>query len=154
MNVKVTGAGDIQRALLMMARTEARKIARTALRKASKPIVDAAKAAVPVRTGELRKGISVKVDRVRGNDAVQQAVIKVKPGPYRPAKSDRAGLSYQAGSRRDVYGAFVEFGTSDTPAEPFIRPAWDSEGGEVALDRIGKELGDGIEGYFAARAHR
>lgn len=154
MQIKVTGAKDIERALLMLSRNEARKIGRAALRKAAKPIVDAARANVPIKTGELRKGISVKVDRVRGNDAIQQAVIKVRPGPYRASKSERAENTYQVGSRRDVYGAFVEFGTSDTPAHPFMRPAWDAEGGAAAIERVGKELGAGLERVAAKPARR
>ena len=61
------------------------------------------------------------------------------------AKGKVRDYAYQIGSRPDVYGAFVEFGTSDTAPKPYMRPAWDSEGGVSALDRIGDQLGRGIE---------
>lgn len=62
-----------------------------------------AEAIVPVDTGTLRDSLEISVDDDGG-------VIVGTPVEYAP---------------------FVEFGTSDTPAQPFLRPAADSASTEV-----------------------
>lgn len=163
--VKVTGALDIERALLALSRTEARKIGRAAIRKAARQIELAAEANVPVRTGTLKKAVQVKVDQGRDKSFLF-ANIRIKKGPPRPRKTNRksrikgklaeARYGYQIGTQPEVYGAFVEFGApgNGVAPQPFMRPAWDSDGGNVALGRIGKELGDGIEKAAAAGKFR
>lgn len=152
---KVTfkGGTELERALLELSDRVAKKLARQALRKAAKPILDAAKANVPVHEGRLRRALRTKVDQ--GYDRQSKSKLPVMTATidvsgtgaktYRPAKTERARYSYQIGSRPDVYGKFVEAGTSDTPAQPFMRPAWDAEGGQTAVDRIGREMGAAIE---------
>lgn len=65
----------------------------------SKDVQDTAKSLVPVRTGALRTGIT---RRVRG--ASLTASVGTHTGPF--------------------YGHFVEHGTSDTAAQPFLAPAF------------------------------
>lgn len=60
---------------------------------------DTAKTLAPVRTGALKKGITL---RVQG--AALTATVGTHTGPF--------------------YGHFVENGTSDTPAQPFLGPAF------------------------------
>ena len=152
-NVVFKGGKELEKALLELSERTAKKLARQALRKAAKPILDAAKDGVPVREGRLKRALATKVDqsfdrKARSKLPVMVATVGVigrGAKEYRPSKGRSAKYSYQVGSRPDVYAKFVEFGTSDTAAEPFIRPAWDSEGGETASDRIGKEMGAAIE---------
>lgn len=68
-------------------------------RASAEAIVDAARARVPVVTGELRDSIQVT----------------------------EAGVEVGAD-----YGVFVEYGTSDTEAQPFLRPAADEIGTKPA----------------------
>jgi len=158
--VKFHGGKDLERMLLQTLPREAKKIGRAAVRKAATQIRSAARDNVPVDQGRLKRAISVRVDRefsngVRGTGFEASVFIKFS-GDYRPRKTARrsrrrggelapARYSYQIGSAPKVYGAFVEYGTVDTPAQPFFRPAWDSQGGTVALKRIGDELGLGLE---------
>lgn len=155
---KFAGGRELERALLELSTKEAKRVARAALRKAAKPILDTARATVPVKEGRLKKSLRLKVDRPRGAP-VTAMEAEVGPGgaiakEYRPrktqtkrktAKGKVRSYGYQIGSRPDVYGKFVEYGTSDTAPKPFMRPAWDSQGGQTALDRLGEELGRGIE---------
>ena len=152
--VLFTGGKELQRALLQLSQKEAKKIARRAVRVAAKPIFDAAKARVPVREGRLKRALQLRVDMLRGSN-VMSALINIKfKGDYRPTTSARAKYSYQVGSDPKIYGSFTEFGTIDTAPQPFLRPAWDAEGGVTALNRLGKELGEGLERAAAALGPR
>lgn len=158
--VRVTGAKELEKALLALNAKVATSIGRKALRQAANPVLSRAREAVPVNEGRLRRSLRVRVDRLlgagTGAGVVLSAMVSVSGRlGTRPRKSDRqstvkgvkgpARYNYQIGSSPSVYGRFVEFGIPGKPAHPFLRPAWDSEGGEVALRRIGKELGEGIE---------
>lgn len=156
--MKLSGFRELERDLLRLAEKDARRIGRRAVRRAAKPVYDAARANVPVREGRLRKSIKLRVDFLRGSTAlgrVASALIYVdgKMG-YRPRKSDRrstvkgklgpAKYGYQIGTRPDVYGRFIEFGIPGHAPRPFLRPAFDSHANR-AVDIMGKDLGDGIE---------
>lgn len=153
-----TGGKELERALLELSTKSAQKIGRFALRRAANEILKAAKAGVPVDEGRLKKALRLRVDRVRGVTDLLSALVYASGTAfdYRPRKSDRrsrvkgklgpARYSYQIGSRPDVYGRFVEYGRHNqgVRARPFMRPAWDSQGGLVALNRIGDELWNGL----------
>ena len=68
-------------------------------------VQDAAKAIVPVDTGFLRDSIEIAVE---GGTTTANAEI---------------GATAR-------YGGFVEYGTSNTPAQPYMRPALDTLVGE------------------------
>lgn len=156
--VTFTGGKDLERALLELSTKSAQKVGRFALRRAANEILKAAKAGVPVDEGRLKKALRLRVDRMRGRNDVLSALIYVSGSAfdYRPRKSDRrsrvkgklgpARYGYQIGTRPDVYGRFVEYGRHNqgVRARPYMRPAWDSQGGAVALDRIGDELWTGL----------
>jgi len=157
--VRMDGLKDLEKALLELSQKEAKRIGRAAVRKAARQIANAAKDRVPVREGRLKRAIEVRVQQRFADGSrkgIIDAIVRVsgRAGP-RPRKSDRqstvkgklgpARYNYQIGSAPNVYGAFIEFGTGDTRPLPFMRPAWDVEGGEVALVRIGRDLGDGLE---------
>lgn len=162
---KVTfkGGKDLERALLALAKREADKIGRKAVREAAKPILTTARANVPVRQGRLKRSLQIKVDRDRARGQRRPgfiATIKVSGRlGYRPRKTNRrsrvkgklgpARANYQIGTRPDIYGAFQEFGIHGRP-RPFLRPAWDAEGGSVAIERMGKAIWIGLD-QFARR---
>ena len=151
MSFKLTGAKEIQRALFDLSTKEALKVGRAALRKAARAILLDARARVPVKEGRLKKALALEVDRGRVRTWLFANVKVKRVKSYRPSKSAGAKLSYQVGSTPEVYGAFVEFGTRKMAPRPFMRPAWDSQGGETALVRIGRDLGAGIEAAAGKR---
>lgn len=143
--VTFTGGKELERNLLGLSQKMAKKIARAAVRKTAKPVYDAVRAGVPVDQGRLKRAVRLRVDTLKNNRSMMSAAIDLRfDRTYRPAKTDRARYSYQIGSNPKIYGRFVEFGTNDTRAQPFFRPAWDSLGGQAAIDRMGDHLWQGI----------
>ena len=142
--VTFTGGKELHRALLAMSTKETKRVGRAALRKAAKPILDAARANVPVDQGRLKRALRLRVDTLRNNRSVMSAMIDVRKTAPRIGRA--------SSTMPKVYGQFVEYGTNDTRPQPFMRPAWDSLGSETALDRIGRELGEGLERAAAGMA--
>lgn len=97
------------------------KIENKALKEAGEVIKDSIVREVPVRTGKLKKSISV-------------SGIKRKSGePY-----------VQVGPGKDGwYGKFVEFGTVKMKAKPFMEPGYENSK-DAALDTIQEELKRGL----------
>lgn len=131
------GARELEAALKELPKSVARTAVNAALRKASKPIVDAAKANLTkeklIRTGDLQKSIKARV--MSGKQTKYSASIAVGP------------------DRKHFYGAILEKGTAGKirivkktgrevdalEAKPWLRPAFD-EHKQQAIDGIGVEL--------------
>lgn len=157
--IKIEGARELEKALLQLSTKSAQKVGRAALRKGASPIAKKAKQIVRKKDRRVERAVSVRVDKVQGDPSKMSAVVYVssKKGDYRPRNTNRRSrikgklqprrYDYQIGSRPDIYAKFLEYGRhkQGVRAFPFFRPAWDSEGGQVALDRIGEALGDGLE---------
>lgn len=166
--VKTRGFKNAERALLALSNTEAKKLARAALRKQARRVANAAKDAVPVDQGRLRRAISVRVDILRDETgrrgSLMSAVVYIsdKQGP-RLRKTEQqstvrgkkgpARSKYQIGSYPSVYGRFREFGIHG-PVQAFFRPAWDSQGGGTAVNMIGHELAEGFKSFAASAKGR
>ena len=95
----------------------AKKVLRNAMREAARPILEEAKRLVPVDTGELRDSLVIRAaKRVRKGSV--GVVVQTERGFFK-------GDTY--------YGAFVEFGTKNMAARPYLRPAFDSRKEEAAM---------------------
>lgn len=151
--VKFEGGKELQALLLQMSADAAPRIGRAAVRKAARAVLVDARNRVPVDQGALKRALRIRVDRLRNERNVISALVYVsKSGDFRPRLTDRqsrvrgklgpAKYAYQIGSRPDVYGRFIEYGSHKrgVKARPFLRPAWDAQGGQVALVRIGDEI--------------
>lgn len=104
LSVQIEGMPNLKRKFSGLSQVAQKKVLRKAMRGAAKPVVKAAKAKAPVRTGKLKKSIRTTVSMRRG-----KAEAKVGFG----------GKQY--------YGIFSELGTVKMPARPFLRPALDSQ---------------------------
>lgn len=158
-HLQFTGGKELDRALLELSTKSALRVGRFAVRTAAKPIADKAKAIVRKKEGRLAKGIKIRVDRLRNQKSALSALIYIsdKGFDYRPRSTQRKSrikgrlvprrYDYQQGSLPSVYGRFIEYGRhkQGVPAYPFMRPAWDSEGGATALQRIAEQLRIGLE---------
>jgi len=108
-----------------------KKITRQALRAGAKIIAKEAKLRAPVDTGELKSKIKVwALKRSRKRIGVL------------------VGTSAKEYTGDQFYAAFVEYGTKDMPAKPFLGPAAEAKGPEAAAV-VGKTLADGIEREIA-----
>ena len=94
-------------------------------------ILIAAQANCPVVSGDLKKSLKVRA-------------LKKKRHRYGVMVATSAGWF----KGKTFYGAFVEYGTSKKPANPFIRPAFDSESGRAEMV-LRRELKIGIESVGA-----
>lgn len=122
----IRGAADIAKVLKRLPEKMTEQVLVQALRAGGKPIVKEAKDLVPVRSGDLKKSIVVRkaTKKQRKGGAGLVAIGFTKP------TSRRAHL--------------IEYGTSTTRAQPFMRPALDHKGDE-AIAAIGTQLGKSIE---------
>lgn len=102
------------------------KLENQALNNAAEPVLEDAKANVPVRTGKLKRGI--KISSVKKKNGIK----------YIKVGADR-------GDNSEVfYGKFIEFGTSKMAAHPFLEPAYEKNR-ENIKEIIAKTLKEGIK---------
>lgn len=118
-----------------------RNVLKRVLLKAGEPVANDAAQAAPHRTGRLAFSITVsdKLTRRQRQASPKEYEAEIYIGP--------AG-----GNGALNYASFEEFGTIDTPANPFMRPAWESNRG-IVLGLIHSGLSAEVE-RAAARAAR
>jgi HK97 gp10 family phage protein len=119
---EIKGAKEMEALLKELGPRVATRLGDKALRAAARPIVKEAKRLVPVRTGQLKRSIVAVMGRAKPTTRV------VLIGFRRPV-SRRAHL--------------IEYGNSRHPAQPFMRPALDSQH-EEALSAMAETLASGI----------
>jgi HK97 gp10 family phage protein len=156
--VSISGLQELDKALGELPKATARNVLKRTLIKAGEPIAERARQLVPVNTGHLRDSIIVS------------SRIKNKVGSSEYSSAMRAGLGKRAAvaalrtARREAkgqgsfaetfigpsrgkgviaYAHLIEFGKFNAPAQPYMRPAWDSEK-QRALDIIKSDLSDEI----------
>ena len=98
------------------------RIENTALKEAGNIVKESIIKEVPVRTGKLKENITVS--NVKSKDGVK----KVEVGP----------------SKDEYYAAFLEFGTTNMDANPFISRGYENskeEAEKVIVEEIKKGLG-------------
>lgn len=109
MTVKIHGLRELSRKLEKLPRDVRGRTLDRATREGAKVIRDRAKNTyVPVRTGRLRESIVARKDREQSSDVFSTYTIGYL-------------------KKKAYYGGFVEVGTSRTPAQPYLRPAIETE---------------------------
>lgn len=106
MKVKFEGGKELEKALLQLKTATAKNTTRRAGKQALQTVIDEAKRRVPVDDGDLRDGLTVSTKASRGT-------------------RKRSDIEVYAGASGVNYASIVEFGSEDTAAQPFLRPAWD-----------------------------
>lgn len=142
--VKIEGFDKLQELIKKVPHKTKRSEVLKLLRRASKPTINAARAFAPQSSkphfryskgvkvaeyepGNLKKSIGNITSKVKDN-----AVLYVGP---------------RAGSKRKndgYYGHLVEYGTKYAPAQPFMRPAYESTKGQ-ATDQASEEIAKYIQ---------
>lgn len=109
--VRLSGFRETERALAELGKRAGKDVLRRVGRQALKPVLDTAKLLVPVDEGDLRDSlvISTRLSRSAARNA---------RGDPRDTVTVRMGTTNRNGVPR-------EFGSIRSPAEPFIRPAWE-----------------------------
>lgn len=120
--------------------TSARRSFAAALRKGQEPLKDAAVSKAPVGlTGQLSDKIKVRVKKPTP-DGITAVLIT---NPAIPRKKGSTGRG-----RLNSYAAFVEFGTRNQSAQPFMRSALEEQGLNV-IEETKKSIIRRIERIFA-----
>lgn len=125
--IKVTGLSDLDRQLRAFGPKLAERGLRAMNYAGAKVILDAARAAAPVRTGLLRANIVTIKRRSPRNAFTHSVALKSVRLTYGNTKLNkklrRVGKKYTADGPA-FYGKFIEFGSSKMEARPFLRPAF------------------------------
>lgn len=127
--VRVDGLRELKEALEELPKATSTNVLKRALTKAAEPIETMAAAHAPMLTGHLKRSFNIGTKLSRRQSSLNQKQSKVElyvgPGPL-------------------VQAITQEFGTKTNRAQPFMRPAWDSQK-NTALGLIKTNLADEIE---------
>jgi HK97 gp10 family phage protein len=137
MTVKFTFSGgkELEAALRELGNQVAGRLGNNATKAGARIIAAAARQKVPVRTGALKRSITVV-----GDDELRRAGGSVRQA-FVVARAPHAALvELGTAPRRQKNGRFTGSGR----AHPYLRPALD-EAGQAAIDRMASNLWSGIE---------
>lgn len=130
--IKIHGLNEIKNTLKDLPTVLGEKVIRAALRAGAKPIRDEARANAPIlknpdprrKPGTVQKAISTR----RSKQDKYGVYVSVKPLGKKKISSFKQGGGKAADNPDDpFYWIFSEFGTSKMPADPFMRPAYESK---------------------------
>lgn len=151
--IKIEGLKEIEAALAELGDTKAMRAAiRKALRDAGNPMMELARALVPVDQGDLKRSIKMRTrNRVKEGVGVSIGIDRnEQPAEYRNRKRGK-------GAYRDPgvagVGPITEFGRPGQGAKPFMRPAFHAEG-EKTIHRFSQTAGPAIEQQAARLAKK
>lgn len=156
-SIQLTGFKELEKALLSLPAELAKEAEAGALRAGMVPVRRAtiANAAATKDTGLLQKSIGLTVRRIRKKGQnTNRYTARVGPRTgfkkslgTRIAKvtkgNRKAGKPYEAFQDPVRYAHLVELGTSRSAAKPFIRPALDSQQGEI-IERMAQGYNKGL----------
>lgn len=135
MTVQLRGFRELERALSELPKATGKNVLRRVARGALQPMAEKARGLAPKDKGDLAASIQVSERRTkrvaRINRFDKNTGVEMAMGPV----SGDAVLNY---------ATFVEFGTIDTAAKPYMRPAFDS-GKNGMLDYVVTNLGREID---------
>lgn len=127
--VKLSGFRELDKALSELGKATTRGVLKRTAFKALEPMRLAAEEKAPRRTGALAVSIDVSDKRTKRASRMNPK----RKGYYEAAMGPATGNGVLN------YATFDEFGTVDTPPQPYMRPAW-IEQREGALDIVKQEL--------------
>jgi len=145
MSKKMTfeGGKELERLLKELGQKEATKIGNRVMRAATKRMFQEIRDRAPVGTQSTRRTRRKK----NGQQVVADYGRLTSPGNLKfrklPKKPGSTEISFMVITGDAFWGYFLEYGTVDMPAQPFIRPTFDREA-TPTLEFIGDELNKGI----------
>jgi len=139
-NLDFSGLEDIARDLETLSRAENNKVLRDATRAGADVLKTEVINRAPVRTGKIKKNVVVVTQRSRRRGEISSGVHIRGVNP-RTGNSDNTMKA--SNPRNAFYWRFVELGTVNMPAHPFVRPAFDTrqeEAAEAAIARMNSAI--------------
>lgn len=137
MRVDFAGLRKVDEALAAIPASMRRPVVLAALRKGSKPYVDAARAAAPRGDDPSKRG-SAKMRRSGKSKTIGAAADSIKARAL-PASQSRLVTVSVGPSAQHFYLRFAEFGTARIPGRRFLTRAYEATKLEVA-DRTAAQL--------------
>ncbi len=134
-----SGLLDISHDMELLSKAENKKVLRDGTRAAAEVLKAAIVERAPERTGKLKRNVVVVTMRGRRNAITSGVHIRgVNP------ETGNSDNTMKASNRRNAfYWRFVELGTSNMPAHPFVRPAFDArqdEATRAVIARMNKAI--------------
>jgi HK97 gp10 family phage protein len=141
---RTEGFAELERALQDLGRTTTQKASlRRSAVKALQPVADLAASLAPRDQGDLIASIGVGTRLTKRQAGLHRRMFR----------DDRAAVEVFAGAGGLAQATQSEFGNRDQSAQPFMRPAWDSQG-RATLNRLATELWADIQRTAARQARR
>jgi HK97 gp10 family phage protein len=137
---KVRGAEHINDVLAQLGKRVATRALKKAVEQGAQPVLEEAKARAPIlkqpdgrrKPGELRDSICAEVKL-----NARKGTARAKIGPKRTEGAGRQDPG--------CWGLMEEFGSVHNPAQPYLRPAYDSKG-DAAVEELTESLRSAIAG--------
>lgn len=121
-SLDMLGLGELESDLLRVSSATANKAIRDAVLAGARVARDKSRESAPVRSGTLKRNLVVTRLRQSQTPGAAVAGVSIK----RPAAKKRGNRSSAKPQSAPYYWLFLEFGTSNMNAKPFLRPAWDN----------------------------
>ena len=134
MSFKVEGLRELKGQLEALGYELAQKATAQAIRKAFRPVLDAAQARVPVDTGILRESIKQAVKKLPDSVVTGLRIAPIKGAQKLGRRTLSAHWRWH----------FVEKGTVKMAAKPFLRPALDANA-QAVLRILTEELAKAVK---------
>ncbi|MBN3344982.1 HK97 gp10 family phage protein [Pectobacterium brasiliense] len=130
-----SGLNDIAKDLEKLSKAENNKVLRDATRAGAEVLKEEVIANAPERTGKMRKNVVVVTQKSKRRGEISSGVHIRGVNP-RTGNSDNTMKAKNP--RNAFYWRFVEMGTVNMPAHPFVRPAFDTRQEEAANAAIAR----------------
>jgi len=137
-SLKLEGLEGLNAQLRELKALAAARVLTRAARLAFAPVLETAKALVPVDTGLTRDNIKLQVQKPKGAGAVLAVGLRIA------AAKGAQKLGREVSLSPHWRWHFIELGTSKMAAKPFLRPALDQNAARV-LETLKRELLAGIQ---------
>lgn len=148
-SANLTGFRELAAAMRELGARTAKNTLRRAVSAGAAVVRNEARSRAPVDTGEMKKDIQMKREKdQRGGPLAARFSVFVRSGK----KSRLAGRARDV-QKDSFYWKFVEYGTSKMPAQPFMRPSFESTK-EEAVRVIGETLDQGVQQAARELANR
>lgn len=139
-----SGLNDIAKDLEKLSKAENNKVLRDATRAGAEVLKEEVIDRAPVRTGKMRKNVVVVTQKSRRKGEISSGVHIRGVNP----QTGNSDNSMKAKNPRNAfYWRFVEMGTVNMPAHPFVRPAFDTAqemAAEVAIKRMNTSIDEAL----------
>ena len=148
--IKLEGIGEVDKALKALENEFGDKLARSkvlipAVREALKPVLLQAKANAPKDSGDLTKSLIVEARRPNSRDRRSKYVTQTDTVIAAVTTASGKKLA-KMGIKSDARAIAQEFGTANHPAQPYLRPALESNA-QSTVTRLGEILARRIEQF-------